>query len=110
MSMGELVNVCRRPMVWIPGQTPFHVTGPSRLQVMCPLKYRLYADHMEGQCPVFQVDFGIGETAKAQRAITGGDRAYGMGDRGAEEEPDAVETLFVGALGLAHDLAHLYQV
>ena len=26
------------------------------------------------------------------------------------EEPDAVETLFVGALGLAHDLAALYQV
>ena len=78
-------------MVWIPGQKPFHVTDPSRLQVTCPLKYRLYADHMEGQCPIFQVDFDIGETAKAQRAITGGDRACGAGDRGAAEEPDAVD-------------------
>ena len=33
---------------------------------------------------------------------------YAVDDLG--EEPDAVETLFVGALGLAHDLAHLYQV
>ena len=33
---------------------------------------------------------------------------YAVDDQG--KEPDAVETLFVGALGLAHDLAHLYQV
>ena len=33
---------------------------------------------------------------------------YAVDDLG--EEPDAVETLFVGALALAHDLAHLYQV
>ena len=33
---------------------------------------------------------------------------YAVDDLG--EEPDAVETLFVGALGLAHDLAALYQV
>ena len=33
---------------------------------------------------------------------------YAVDDHG--KEPDAVETLFVGALGLAHDLAHLYQV
>ena len=33
---------------------------------------------------------------------------YAVDDNG--DEPDAVETLFVGALGLAHDLAHLYQV
>ena len=31
---------------------------------------------------------------------------YAVDDRGTE--PDAVETLFVGALGLAHDLAALY--
>ena len=33
---------------------------------------------------------------------------YAVDDQG--KEPDAVETLFVGALGLAHDLAALYQV
>ena len=30
--------------------------------------------------------------------------------RSKGKEPDAVETLFVGALGLAHDLAALYEV
>ena len=104
MSMGELVNGCRRPMVSIPGQKPFHVTDPSRLQVTCPRKYRLYADHMDGQCPMFQVEFDIGETAKAQLAVTGGDRACGTGDKRAAEEPDAVDRDGLEALLTVPDL------
>ena len=46
--------------------------------------------------------------ALALAAVVVSARQYAVDDLG--EEPDAVETLFVGALGLAPDLAHLYQV
>ena len=32
-----------QPLVWIPGQLPFHVTDPSRIHIDCPLKHRMYA-------------------------------------------------------------------
>ena len=43
MSMGQIVD-SGKPLIWMTKGIPFHVTDPSKLQVICPLKYRLYAD------------------------------------------------------------------
>ena len=37
--------------MWLPGQKPFYVTDESKLKVMCPLKYRLYADYIHKNVP-----------------------------------------------------------
>ena len=53
MSMGQIVEA-GRPMIWLTGQLPFHVSDMSKLQVICPLKYRMYADRIEENVPMFK--------------------------------------------------------
>ena len=50
-SVGACVQKKRRPHLWLPGQKPFYVTDESKLKVICPLKYRLYADYVHNNVP-----------------------------------------------------------
>ena len=65
ISMGQTVQDGRRPFIWIPGQLPFHVTDPSKLEVLCPMKYRMYADHMDRNNPMLKMEFRLGHGEKA---------------------------------------------
>ena len=49
--MGQVVETKRRPHVWIPGQLPFYVSDESKLKIICPMRYRLYADKVEHYVP-----------------------------------------------------------
>ena len=53
VSCGETVVKRNRPFIWLPHCLPFHVTDASKLEVRCPLKYRQYADRVEGAVPIF---------------------------------------------------------
>ena len=66
--MGEVVEKHRRPFVWIPGQLPFFVSDVSRLQLSCPLKYRVLADRVESNVPVFKDRVVIGPAQLQQAA------------------------------------------
>ena len=61
MSLGEIAQKGRKPFVWIPRQLPFHVIDPSRLQLACPIKRRVYAERVEYSCPIFKTDFRVGK-------------------------------------------------
>ena len=54
ISMGGIVEQRQSPFLWIPGQLPFHVTDASKLKVICPLRYRVYADRVEERVPIFK--------------------------------------------------------
>jgi len=58
--------------------------------VTCPLKYRLYADHLDGNCPIFKVDFKFGDQVSARPAITQGELAFPMRE-GRADDADAVD-------------------
>ena len=53
VSLGQTVEEQLRPFVWIPGQKPFHVTDMAKLKILCPLRYRIYADRVEANVPNF---------------------------------------------------------
>ena len=52
--MGRIVNKGGRPLVWRPGELPFHVTDASKLKVICPMKYRNYAHRLEHDVPYWR--------------------------------------------------------
>jgi hypothetical protein len=54
--------------VWVDGGLPFHVTDASKLQVICPLKYRMYADRIQENVPIFKEDILFGKHTKAKGA------------------------------------------
>ena len=53
----------QRPFVWIPGEKPFLVTRADLLRIICPIKYRYYADRVEAMCPVFKM---MGKATKSK--------------------------------------------
>ena len=48
--------------MWVPGQEPFHVTNPSKLQISCPMKYRIYASSVDKNVPYFDCALRIGDS------------------------------------------------
>ena len=66
MSMGKIV-ASGMPHIWITNELPYHVTDRSKLQVICPLKYRIYADRVDDHVPIFKenVRFSAGTRAAA---------------------------------------------
>ena len=63
-SMGQIV-ANGKPMVWLTGQFPFHVTDPSKLTIICPMRYRRYADQLNENVPIFIEDVSFGNTTTA---------------------------------------------
>jgi len=63
MSMGEWVMRGQRPFVWIPGEKPFLVTKAEALRIICPIRYRHYADQVQAMCPVFRM---MGKATKSK--------------------------------------------
>ena len=52
--------------MWIPDSLPFHVTDASKLQIICPLKYRVYADRVEEYVPIFKERVKLGKTTRSK--------------------------------------------
>ena len=42
------------PVMWFPGQLPFHVINAKRCKFICPLKNRAYADHADNTVSFFK--------------------------------------------------------
>ena len=68
MSMGEIVQK-GRPLVWETDKLPFHATDASKLQISCPLKYRLYADRIEENVPIFKETVRLGGAVNSKANI-----------------------------------------
>ena len=66
--MGAIVEEHRRPFLWIPGQLPFFVTDPSRLSIQCATKFRLYADRLDSNVPIFKDTLTIGPSSTQKAA------------------------------------------
>ena len=45
VSVGQKCVNQSLPFVWKHPELPFHVSDASKLRVICPMKYRVYADH-----------------------------------------------------------------
>ena len=75
-------------MVWIPGQLPFHVTDPSKLEIYCPMKYRMYADHIDRNNPMLKVEFRLGHGDKALTGRPGQPNLSAFPLREADPAPD----------------------
>ena len=67
LAAGEVV-ADGKPQVWLTGQKPFHVTDPSKLTIICPLKYRLYADRVEENVPIYKEKVTLGSVKSAKGA------------------------------------------
>ena len=67
-SMGQIVN-SGYPLIWMPGEKPFHVTNSKKLKVICPMRFRFYADHVNENVPFFkeEVTFGSHGTKNQSR-------------------------------------------
>ena len=96
MSTGQVVNQQRRPHVWLPGSLPFYVTDPSRLKVICPLRYRLYADRIEENVPIFRETVRLGDHVTGD----GGHRVKGIPGVpvAAEDAPGAEDVEVVSTI------------
>jgi len=69
MCMGKIVEG-GKPYIWIPGSLPFHVTDLSKLKIICPLKFRLYANRVEENVPIFREKVKFGKVVPANTATT----------------------------------------
>ena len=83
VSMGQVVQM-GRPFVWLPGELPFHVTDTKHLKLSCPRQFRLYADRLDENVPIFKekVKFGYNESAEACPNIFGNPEVVEAGDAG----------------------------
>ena len=69
--MGDIVENARRPLIWVPGQLPFHVTDPSRLQIICPMRHRIYASYVDRNVPYFETALRLGESTPGYACVDG---------------------------------------
>ena len=51
-----ITDIYGKPYVHLPHEKPFYVMDPSRIRIMCPEKFRYYADRIEDNCPMFKMD------------------------------------------------------
>ena len=58
-----------RPYIHLPPEKPFYVTDPSRVRIMCPEKFRYYADRIEDNGPIFKVVFPHSKQTTDQRTL-----------------------------------------
>ena len=65
ISMGEVINKQQRPLIWMPGQLPYHVTDPTKVKVMCPLRFRNYANRLEDNVPIWRESLTLHPSTKA---------------------------------------------
>ena len=68
VALGQTVEELGRPLIWEPGQKPYHVMDASKLKVYCPLRYRLYVDRVENFGPIFREKFTIHPMSNASAA------------------------------------------
>ena len=68
VSCGIVVEEKKQPFIWIPNHLPFHCTDMSKLKVICPTKFRRYANHLEHNVPIFREKLVIGARNKNARA------------------------------------------
>ena len=59
VPQGIIVEEQFMPYEYIPGLLPFHVTDCSALKVICPEKYRKYADRDDEYIPIFKENLRI---------------------------------------------------
>ena len=65
VSQGDIVGR-GYPYVWTTGSLPWHCTDPSKLTIVCPLKYRRYADKVVENVPYFSADLAFGNNQVMQ--------------------------------------------
>ena len=56
VSMGDTVINRNMPFVWEGGKLPWHCTNRSKLRITCPEKFRIYADRVEQNVPIWRED------------------------------------------------------
>ena len=63
-----------KPYIHVNGSLPWYCTDASKLRVICPLKYRQYADRIEENVPIFRETVRLGDHV----AGDGGHRVKGI--------------------------------
>ena len=58
-SMGQTVMENKRPFIWHFNGLPWYCTDHTKLQIICPLKYRRYADRVDDHVPIFKEKISI---------------------------------------------------
>ena len=69
ISLGAKVVQANRPFIWIHPDLPWHCTNPSKLRVVCPMRYRQYASYVKQHVPYFKEEVTVGPRVVAPNAL-----------------------------------------
>ena len=86
--MGDTVINRNMPFIWEGGKLPWHCTNRSKLRVTCPEKFRVYANRVEQNVPIWREDVRVGvyNTPNAVPNFLAGAPAD-PGERGSDAPP-----------------------
>ena len=60
VSMGDTVINRDMPFIWEGGKLPWHCTNHSKLKITCPEKFRIYANRVDQNVPIWRENVTIG--------------------------------------------------
>ena len=69
LSLGESVTQDGRGFIWLPGTLPYIITDASHVRVACPAKFRIYADRIEENIPIFKDTVRLGAYSKVTASM-----------------------------------------
>ena len=82
------------PYIWIPAELPYYVTDMTKLTIICPEEYKLRADRLDHNVPIFKETVTFAKGVPATPKVGADDELAQCIPCAPEKaaEPEAVET------------------